>query len=63
MTDTDSVELYKFWKISDNGHGSDLPNWPIIFAFNWQQMSAYIFGLFVIVCVPPLVKPTDSPCR
>lgn len=53
MTDTDSLELYKFWKIPDNGHGSNLPNWPIIFAFKWQQMSAYIFGLFVVVCVHP----------
>lgn len=48
MTEIDRIELYKFWKISDSGHGSNLPNWPIIFPFKLQQTSANISGLFVL---------------
>lgn len=49
MAVINSIELYKFWKFSNGGHGSNLPNWQIIFAFKLQQMSATVPGLFVLV--------------
>lgn len=49
MTDIGSIELYKFWKSSDNGHGSNLPNGLIIFALKLQQTSANMSDLFVLV--------------